>query len=100
MLRITEATCRYAAAQLSNGAGPDEARETALFVAGELELVAGVLRRVVLLGPSERRELARELDGAGWSRREIADRLRVSGRAVRDYLRPDAGTAGDGGEAR
>ena len=65
MLQIGEATCRYAASQLLNGLGPDEARETAVFVAGELELVAEALRRLTRLGPAERRVRAVQLRGAG-----------------------------------
>ena len=86
MLRITEATARYAAVQLSNGIDPGEARATALFVAGELELMAESLRRLTRLGPAERRVLAVQLAGLGWSKRAIAARLGVSERAVWGYI--------------
>ena len=89
MLRITEATCRYAAVQLGNGAGRDEARETALFVAGELTVVAEALRRLTRLRPDERRALARQLDGRGCPRRQIADRLGISERSVWRYVADD-----------
>ena len=57
ILQIGEATCRYGAAQLLNGLGAAEAREAAVFVAGELELTAAALRRLTRLsGPS----------GGGW----------------------------------
>ena len=87
MLQIGEATCRYAASQLLNGLGPEEARETAVFVAGELELVAEALRRLTRLGPAERRERAVQLAGLGWSRPRVARYLGVSERVLRNYLR-------------
>lgn len=86
MLEIGEATCRYAASQLANGASPAEARRAALFVAGELEIMADALRALTRLGPGERRRIARSLSALGWSRREIADRLGVSQRTVYGYL--------------
>jgi hypothetical protein len=87
MLQISESTCRYAAARLSNGAGPDEARETALFVADELTAVAGALRRLTRpVGGAERRATAKQLAALGWPRREIAVKLGVSGRAVSRYF--------------
>ena len=97
MLRITEATARYASVQLSNGIGPAEARETALFVAGELTAVARRLRR--LARPSapaerrrnERREVARRLRGEGLPVRVIAARLGVTHPTVlRDLGRRDS----------
>jgi DNA-directed RNA polymerase specialized sigma24 family protein len=85
MLQITEATCRYAASQLSNGTGPDEARETALFVAGELAMMAETLRKLTRLRPDERREMARQLDALGWPKRQVAARLGISERSVWRY---------------
>jgi DNA-binding NarL/FixJ family response regulator len=87
-VQITECTARYGASQLANGTGPAEARQTALFVAGELEAVAACLRRLVRLDPAERRVLARRLNGLGLTRRQIAARLGITERAVREYLRP------------
>ena len=40
MLRIAACTANYGACQLGNGLGPAEARQMAVFVAGELELAA------------------------------------------------------------
>jgi hypothetical protein len=91
VLRIAENTCGYAAGQIGNGAGPGEAREVAVFVAGELELVAEALRRLTRLEPGERRVMAAKLAGLGFGRREIAARLGVSERAVFGYLRHGAG---------
>ena len=95
MLQIGEATCRYGASQLLNGLGPEEARETAVFVAGELELLAEALRRLTRLGPAERRERAVQLVGLGWSRPRIARHLGVSERVLRNYLRPRPRSPGD-----
>jgi len=86
MLQISEATCRYAASALANGTGPDEARQTALFVAGELEQVAAGLRRLTRLPGPERRVLAVQLHGFGWTTKRIAAQLGVTPRCVRYYL--------------
>jgi hypothetical protein len=86
VLRIVECTARYGASQLANGIGPGEAREVAVFVAGELELVAEALRRLTRLEAGERRVMAVKLAGLGFGRREIAARLGVSERAVFGYL--------------
>jgi hypothetical protein len=84
MLRIGEATCRYAAAQLGNGGiGPDEARQTAAFVADELTVIADALRRLTRLGPAERRELAERLAALGYSQRQIAAQIGVADRCGR-----------------
>ena len=88
MLQIAEATCRYAASVIGNGVSPAEARETAVFTAGELAVVAETLRRLTRLGPAQRRVLAVQLTGLGMSRREVAARVGVSERSVRYYLRP------------
>lgn len=86
LLQIAEATCRYAASVLSNGTGPAEAQGAALEAAAELVVVAEALRRLTFVGPGERRELALQLNAAGWSRDQIAERLGVSEQAVRKYL--------------
>jgi predicted transcriptional regulator len=86
MLAIAEATCRYAAAQLGNGIGPAEARAAALFTAGELELVAGALRRLTRLDGPQRRALAVKLHALGIGTRQIAATVGVSERSVRYYL--------------
>jgi hypothetical protein len=88
MLAIVECTARYGASALGDGMSPAEAREVALFIAGELELMAEALRRLTRLEPDDRRELARQLARLGWSRRAIAARIGVSERAVWSYLRP------------
>lgn len=104
MLQITESTVRYAIARLADGASPAESRETALFVSGELEVMASALRRLTRLRPAERRVLAAQLTSLGMSRREVADRLGVSDRSVRKYLagtRPQpVNLSGAGGGAR
>ena len=87
-LRIAECTSRYGASVLANGASPEQARAAALECAGELAAVASIVRRAVRLSGAERRGLARILAGRGMTRREIAERLGVSERAVYGYLRP------------
>jgi DNA-directed RNA polymerase specialized sigma24 family protein len=87
-LRVAEATIVYAQRQIGNGLSPAQARQAALEAAGELEVLAGELRRAIRLGPAERRVLARQLAALGMSRREVAARLGVSERAVWGYLRP------------
>jgi hypothetical protein len=86
MLQVAECTCRYGAVQLGNGIGPAEARETALFIAGELEVMAAALRRAVQLRPAERRVMARQLAGLGWPTRRIAAQVGVTPRAIRYYV--------------
>lgn len=99
MLQIAEATCRYGAAQLGNGIGPEEARQTALFIAGELEAVAASLRRATRLDGPQRRALAVMFAGRGWGTKQIAETLGVSERAVRYYVNgrpcPGARSAGN-----
>jgi hypothetical protein len=90
MLRLAEATSRYGAAQLASGASPAEAKEAALYVAGELAIVAGELRRLTRLRPCERRVLAVRLSNLGMSREEVGARLGVSATSVRKYLRAEA----------
>ena len=89
MLALVEVTARYGASTLAsaNGASPAEARETVLFLAEQLEAMAVALRRLAAPdGPAERRAHARRLAALGRSRREIAGRLGISERSVRDYL--------------
>jgi hypothetical protein len=86
LLQITECTARYAASQLGNGASPEEARATALFVAGELAETAAALRRLTRLGPAERRALAAQLAALGMGPARIAARLGVSERCARYYV--------------
>jgi hypothetical protein len=86
VLAIGEATCRYGAARLADGASPEEARETALFIAGELTAIAGALRRLTRLGPAERRGVARSLANLGTPTKAIAQQLGVDPRCVRFYL--------------
>ncbi|HET6191695.1 MAG TPA: helix-turn-helix domain-containing protein [Trebonia sp.] len=87
ILQVAECTARYGAAQLFNGLGPVEARETALFVAEQLELTAAALRRLTRLSGPERRARAVQLVGLGWSRHQVAVQLGVSDSAVRGWLR-------------
>ena len=87
ILQIGEATCRYGASQLLNGLGAEEAREVAVFVAGELELTAAALRRLTRLSGPERRRLAVQLVRLGWSKHRVAVQLGVSDSAVRGWLR-------------
>ena len=94
MLQIAEATCRYGASVLANGASPGEARAAAHEVAAELGLVAESLRRLTRLSPAERRQMARQLVAVGWSKQRIAAQLGVSDRTVRGYFRPGPGRAG------
>ena len=84
-LQIGECACRYAAAQLGNGASPEDARLTALEMAGELVAVAEALRKAVRLDPAQRRALARLLAGQGMTQKQVAARLGVSERTVRNY---------------
>jgi DNA-directed RNA polymerase specialized sigma24 family protein len=86
MLQIAECTCRYAASRLSNGAEPEEARQTALFVAGELAEVADALRRAVRLRAEDRPVVARQLARLGWPTKQIAAQVGVTPRSVRYYV--------------
>jgi hypothetical protein len=86
MLRVAEAMCGYAASQLADGLGPEEARAAAIQAAGELAALAAQLRRLTRLSPADRRVLAQQLAALGMSRTEVASRLGVSDRAVRGYL--------------
>jgi DNA-directed RNA polymerase specialized sigma24 family protein len=90
LLRIAECTCRYGASQLANGASPDEARDTALFVAGELAGMAEALRRAVRPSRAERQGQAVELVTLeGLSARQAAARLGVTERTIwRDLGHP------------
>lgn len=65
VLRIIEATARYAATQMNGGLSPGLARAAALEAAAEMEMAAVALRRCVQLRPAERRALARSLAGGG-----------------------------------
>jgi hypothetical protein len=86
MLQISATTCTYAASRLGNGASPAEARETALFVAGELTAMAEALRRLTRMSGPQRRVLARQLAALGWPTRQIARQLGVDPRCVRYYV--------------
>lgn len=85
VLRVGESMCGYAAAQLANGLFPGAARQAALDVAGELEDVAGKLRRLALirLNPAERRALVAELAREGMSNVRIGAALGVHETTVR-----------------
>lgn len=85
-LTVTASTCSYAAAQLANGLGPQQARSAAREVAATLEATAAELRRLTRLRGPERRVLAVMLAGRGLPQREIALQLGVCDRTVRSYL--------------
>ncbi len=88
LLRIAEGIAGYAAREVGNGLGPDEARRAALEAAAELELAASRLRRLARPDDSaQRRAVAVELAAAGWPREAIAERLGVTGETARRYLR-------------
>ena len=87
MLALVECTARYGASTLANGASPDDAAETAVFVAEQLEAMAVALRRLAAPdGPAERRAQARRLAALGLPPPTIAARLGVSERSVRGYV--------------
>ena len=98
MLQIAASTCRYAASQLASGTGPAEARQAALFVAGDLAATAEALRRLARPGPGERRQLTVQLAAPGMTTKQIAAQLGVSDRAVRYYVagRPRPGRTANG----
>jgi DNA-binding NarL/FixJ family response regulator len=85
-LRIGRCACDYAIVALSNGTDPDQARLTAIEMAGELVAVAALLRKAAWLSTADRRRLAVELAGLGMTTKQIADRLGVCPRSVRNYL--------------
>ena len=86
-LNIGECACRYASTQLMNGLEAGEARELAAEIASELVAVAAILRRVAWRDVGERRVMAVQLAALGLPTKAIADRLGVSDRSVRNYLR-------------
>ena len=90
-LRLASAVAAYAAGQISNGLGPEQAGRAALDAAGELAGLAALLRQLTLarpdLDPAGRRALALRLAADGVSQREIARRVGRSERRVWDYLR-------------
>ena len=77
--------------QLANGLSAGEARELAAEIAAELVAVAAILRRVAWRDVGERRAAAVQLAALGLPTRAIADRLGVSDRTVRNYVRHGAG---------
>jgi DNA-binding NarL/FixJ family response regulator len=87
-LRLAAAAAGYAAGQVSDGLSPAEARCALVEAAEALAEVALRLRRLAGVSGPGRREAAVEMTGLGIPRREIASRLGVSEKAVRDYLRP------------
>ena len=95
ILQVGEATCRYGASVLLNGAGPAEAREAAIECAAELSVIAEALRKAVRLGPAERRARAVQLAALGWSRPRIAVQLGISERVLRNYLRAGGSRRGE-----
>jgi hypothetical protein len=87
LLRVTNATLAYAAEQLSNGIGPEEARMVGLEVSEELCAVARALRRLTRLSAPERKAEAARLRGLGFGTQQIADRLGVSMHSAWNYTR-------------
>ena len=92
VLRIAEAVAGYAAKSVGNGLEPEAARLAVIDAAAELELAASRLRRLARPDDSApRRAEALELAADGLSRRQIAERLGVSGETARRYLRVSSG---------
>jgi DNA-binding NarL/FixJ family response regulator len=89
-LRLIATVAGYASRQMGNGLTPEQARQAALEMAGELEATATSLRKLALR-PADRRALAAELDRSGLGTSEIARQLGLSVRTIRYYLagRPD-----------
>ena len=75
LLRVTNATLAYAAEQLSNGIGPDEARMVGLEVSEELCEVARALRRLTRLSAPERRAEAARLRELGFGTQQMGQHL-------------------------
>ena len=88
-LKIASAIADYAASAIGDGLSPEAARRATLDAAGELEITAASLRRLVLgrLSPAERRALAVGLAADGLTVRQIAAQVGRSERQVQDYLR-------------
>ena len=93
LLRIAEGIAGYAAREVGNGLGPEEARRAVASAALELEQVAAALRRLARPDPvadpaaAARRAAALELAAAGWPARAIAEQLGVKPETARRYLR-------------
>jgi DNA-binding NarL/FixJ family response regulator len=86
-LRLGSDLCNYAAGQLANGLTPEQARDTALETAAELNALATALRRLTRpAGAPDRRAQAVQLANLGLTNRQIAVRLGVSTRAVSSYF--------------
>jgi hypothetical protein len=81
-LRVGGSVIEYAAVQLSNGIGPEEARECALEAAAQLSMLALALRKSVRLPRGQRRLLVARLSGLGYTREAIALRAGVSVKTV------------------
>ena len=58
LLKMAGTTCDYAVRQLSDGIAPEEARLTALFMAGELARTGAALRRLTRPEPGGPQPLA------------------------------------------
>ena len=95
-LRIAEAVAGYAARQVGNGLGPEEARQAVASAALELEQVAASLRRLARPDPvadsARRRAAALELAADGWDSRAIAERLGVVPKTAQRWLRAGRGS--------
>lgn len=88
-LRTGGSVIAYAARQLSNGIGPEEAREVALESAAQLSMLSVALRKSVRLAPAHRRVLVGRLIGLGYTQEATAARAGVSVKTVqRDLSRP------------
>jgi DNA-binding NarL/FixJ family response regulator len=90
VLRLAASTAGYAAEQIGNGLGPEQARRAAAEAAAELEATAAALRRLARRaaqpGAAERRELAVRLSASGLTPQEIAGRIGVRRQTVSGYL--------------
>jgi hypothetical protein len=90
MLRIAADLAVYAAGQVGNGLGPEEARRAVAAAADELEAVAAALRRLTRpdrLDPARRRARAADLAADGLTQEAIAARLGVARSTVWSDLR-------------
>ncbi len=85
-LRLAQAVAGYAADQVADGLGPEDARAAVLDASEELARLAVLLWRLASPWPVDREALAVELAASGVPRWEIAMRLGVSPRTVRGYL--------------
>ena len=90
-LRVAESVIGYAARQLSNGIGPEEAAETALEASAQLSRLAVAIRKSVRLPLVHRRVLVSRLADLGYTQEAIGLRVGVSVKTVQRDLARRAG---------